>query len=60
MIEGLQVVCHMSLFKIKSPGNANTFIEYLAEPASLDFVDLGFVTNEIFYFPEMEAISLNF
>ena len=60
MIEGLQVVCHMGLFKMKSPGNVNAFNEFFAELASFNVIDTATVTNEIFYFPEMDAISLNF
>ena len=60
MIEGLQVVCHMGLFKMKSPGNVNAFNEFFAELASFNVVDTATVTNDFFYFPEMDAISLNF
>ena len=60
MIEGLQVVCHMGLFKMKSPGNVNAFNEFFAELASFNVIDTDTVTNDFFYFPEMDAISLNF
>ena len=60
VIEGLQVVCHMSLFKLKSPGNVNAFSEFFDEIATLDFFDTSDLTNEVFYIPEMDAISLNF
>ena len=60
MIEGLQVVCHMSLFKIKSPGNVNAFVAFFSELASFNVIDTSIVTNDLFYFPEMDAISLNF
>ena len=60
MIEGLQVVCHMGLFKMKSPGNVNAFNEFFAELASFNVIDTATVTNDFFYFPEMDAISLNF
>ena len=60
MIEGLQVVCHMGLFKMKSPGNVNAFNEFFAELASFNVIETSSVTNDVFYFPEMDAISLNF
>ena len=60
MIEGLQIVCHMGLFKMKSPGNVNAFNEFFAELASFNVIDTATVTNDFFYFPEMDAISLNF
>ena len=50
----------MGLFKMKSPGNVNAFNEFFAELASFNVIDTASVTNEIFYFPEMDAISLNF
>ena len=60
MIEGLQVVSHMALFKIKSPGNVSAFNQFFAELASFDYFDLRMVTMDLFYFPEMDPISLNF
>ena len=50
----------MSLFKIKSPGNVNAFVAFLSELASFNVVDTSGMTNEFLYFPEMDAISLNF
>ena len=60
MIEGLQVVSHMALFKVKSPGNVNAFNKFFMELASFNFVDMQSVTLDLFYFPEMDPISLNF
>ena len=39
MIEGLQIVVHMPLFKIKSPGNVNAFIDFSAELANFNVID---------------------
>ena len=50
----------MGLFKIKSPGNVNAFNEFFAELASFNVIDTATLTNDFFYFPEMDAISLNF
>lgn len=60
MIEGLQVVCHMPLFKVKSPGNVNAFNAFFAELANFNVVNTESITSDIFYFPETDAISLNF
>lgn len=60
MIEGLQVVCHMPLFNIKSPGNVNAFNDFLADLAFLNIFDTSSFTNDIFYFPEMDPLGLNF
>ena len=60
MIEGLQVVCHMGLFKMKSPGNVNAFNEFFAELARFNVIETSPVVNDLFYLPEMDSISLNF
>ena len=60
MIEGLQVVSHMPLFNIKSPGNVNAFNIYFAEIATFNLIDTTGFTADIFYFPEMDSLSLNF
>ena len=60
MIEGLQVVVHMPLFKIKTPGNVNAFTAFFAELANFNVVDTSSVTDQMLYFPEMDAINLNF
>ena len=41
MIEGLQVVAHMPLFKIKSPGNVNAFNAFFAEIANFNVIDVS-------------------
>ena len=44
MIEGLQVVTHMPLFKIKSPGNVNTLTDFFAEMANFNVIDTSELT----------------
>ena len=60
MIEGLQVVNHMSLFSVKSPGNVNLFSNFFKNLCSFSFVDTDRLTEQILYFPEMDALSVNF
>ena len=60
MLEGLQVVTHMTLFDVTVPGNVNSFKDFLSEITSFDFFDTNIITELIAYIPEMEAISLNF
>ena len=61
MINGLQVVVHMPLFKIKSPGNVNAFNEFFAELATFDVIDSKGILKSIdVYIPEMDAVSLNY
>ena len=60
MINGLQVVCHLPFFNVKTPGNVNTFNEFFAEIGSFNLIDTEDLDSLLFYFPEMDAISLNF
>ena len=50
----------MPLFNIKSPGNVNAFNIYFAEIATFNLIDTTGFTADIFYFPEMDSLSLNF
>ena len=59
MINGLQVVNHMPYFNVKSPGNVNAFNGFFTEIASFQIVSTDFVDSMLFYFPEMDPISLN-
>ena len=59
MVNGLQVVIHMPLFHVKSPGNVNAFNDFFAEIANFNIVDTEILDSMLFYFPEMDAISLN-
>ena len=61
MINSLQIVNHMPLFKIKSPGNVNAFNEFMSEIAKFKIVDIQALTLEAgIYVPEMDSISLNY
>ena len=61
MINGLQVVNNMPLFKIKSPGNVNAFNKFFSSIAKFDVIDTKSLTLGMgIYIPEMDAISLNY
>ena len=60
MIEGLQIAYHLPLFKVKSPGSVNMFNNFFSEIGGGDVVDVEDYNQEIVYFPEMDAVSLNF
>ena len=60
MIEGLQVIVHLPLFDLKSPGNINSFNVVFVELANFNILDTEDLTNEISYYPEEDAFSLNF
>ena len=59
MINGLQVVNHMPYLNVKSPGNVNAFNGFFTEIASFQIVSTEFVDSMLFYFPEMDPMSLN-
>ena len=61
MINGLQIVNHMPLFNIKSPGNVNAFNEFMSEIAKFEIVDTQALTLDAgIYVPEMDSLSLNY
>ena len=60
MIEGLQVVNHMPLFSVKSPGNVNFFSNFFQNLSSFSFVDTNELTEQMMYFPEMDALTVNY
>ena len=60
LIESLQAVSHMPLYKIKSPGNINAFIAFFDQIASFEFIDTSEYTSSFAYWPEMDGFSLNF
>jgi len=60
MLEGLQVVYHLPLFKVKSPGNVNTFNSFFSEIGGFNFVDVVDYTQYYLYLPETDALTLNF
>ena len=50
----------MPFFDVKTPGNVNAFNEFMSEIGSFNLFDTSFVDSLLFYFPEMDSISLNF
>ena len=50
----------MPFFSVKTPGNVNTFNEFFTEIGSFNLIDTEDLDSLLFYFPEMDAISLNF
>ena len=50
----------MPLFKLKSPGNVNAFIDFFSELTKFEIIDTASMADGWFYFPEMDAIGLNF
>ena len=59
MINGLQVVTHLPFFHVKSPGNVNAFNEFFIEIASFNIINTETIDALLFYFPEMDPLSLN-
>ena len=60
MIEALQVTVFLPLFDVKTPGNAQTFLEGLENLASFDIILLDDFTAWWIYIPESDALSVNF
>ena len=60
MIEGLQVVVHMQLFHLKTPGNMIAFFAFFSELTNFEIFDSEKFTNAMGYYPEMDSFSLNF
>ena len=60
MLEGLQVIYHLPLFKVKSPGNVNAFNNFFSEVGGFDYVEVVDYTRYYLYFPETDAVTLNF
>ena len=58
MINGLQIVTHLPFFDVFLPGNANLFNENLISIANFEIIDIGFITELIFYFPDEDPYSL--
>lgn len=52
----------MPLFKVKSPGNVNSFTDFFAEIAKIDIIDTKKLTElaDQIYLPELDSFSLNF
>ena len=60
MLNSLQIVMHIPLFKLKIPGNVATFIEIFNKLTSLQLFDVDYITDIWMYFPEMTPYSINF
>ena len=60
MIEGLQIAYHLPLFKVKTPGNVQAFNAFFSEIGGFDFVDVDILNDKLFYWPELDAININF
>ena len=60
MLNGLQILVYMPLFKLKSPGNVNSFVEFFSELTKFQIVDTAAMAEQYYYFPEMDAVGLNF
>ena len=50
----------MPLFKVKSPGNVNAFNEFFTDTANFEVQEFDSVSNELFYIPEEDPVSVNF
>lgn len=59
MINGLQIVAYMPLFKVKVPGNASAFNNAFKEMAEFEVFDTSEATSEMMYFPEDDPLSLS-
>lgn len=59
MINTLQLLVLLPLFKVRVPANAATFFSSLMEIAAFDFVDTSGVLDWIFYLEPTEAINGN-
>ena len=60
MIDGLQIISFIPLFKSKVPGNAHTIITYVIEAATFELIDVSDWNAMLFHFPEIEPFSLQF
>ena len=50
----------MPLFKVKSPGNVNAFNEFFTDTANFEVQEFDSVSNDLFYIPEEDPVSVNF
>ena len=60
MVEGLQIAYHLPLVNVKTPGNVQAFNAYFKEVGGFDFVDVGSLNERFLYFPEFDAVNINF
>ena len=49
---------HLPFFEVNLPGNANLFNKNLIAIANFEIIDIGIITELIFYFPDEDPYSL--
>ena len=59
MINGLQIISYLPLFKVKTPGNAGDFNKFFIDTVSFEAFDTSKITAELMYFPEDDPLSLS-
>ena len=60
IINSLQVIAFLALFKVKTPGNMNSFNLFFKEFADFEVIDTASeVTENLMYLPEQDSLSLN-
>ena len=60
MIEGLQIVAFIPLFKANIPGNTHTLITHVIEAVTFELIDVDDLNEQLFYLPETDPFSLQF
>ena len=60
LIEILQIISLMRLYKTKTPGCVNSFTEYFDTVTSIEVFPSEYFINKMYYIPEQEPLSLNF
>ena len=60
ILNGLQVVELVLLFKIKQPGNVSTFIDFFSIMTDMEVVDAEKILNNVAYLPESDPVAPNF
>ena len=54
----IYITTHLAFFNVKLPGIANLFNNNLMAIANFEIIDIGFMTDLLFYFPDEEPFSL--
>ena len=60
VMNNLQITANIKLFKAKSPGNLNFFLEFFETVTQAKLMDTEELVTEYMYVPESESISINF
>ena len=60
MINGLQVVTHLPLYNVSSPGNVNAFLSYLEDMTRFDLIDTQSILERYYFLPELPTVNLKF